>query len=210
MKTGIHRLFILTCIVLLVVGCNPVYKKNTIVIPPKSEAGLLCVKSCNSDQQLCNSQCLDRYEQCKAGLSSEIKSIFDHKTDIYYSELEQYNHHIPQYNRSYNKYLAEKTKYQNQLNITKANCDERHDLICDATKATEQTLEDLKNNFYSEDGPLAVKPIKPSKPVFAEVANEYVSKRCSKSCNCNSTFQACFAYCGGSIKLEKICVRHCK
>ena len=210
MKTGFLKLFVLGGVVALAVGCNPVYKKNTILIPPKSEAGLLCVKSCNSEKHMCNQQCLDRYEQCKAGMTNEIQSQFRRQTEIYLSELEQHDRSMRLYNISYNKYLSQKTQYQNQYNHAKAACDNRDESACNEAKVIERTLEDLRNNYYGDNGPLAAEPQKPKKPIFSEFANELVNKRCSQTCNCDMNFQQCFAQCGGTIKHELICVENCK
>jgi len=159
---------------------------------------------------MCNSQCLDRYEQCKVGLSSEIHALFDRQSEIYLSELDHYDRSMRQYNRSYDKYLSEKTSYQNQKNYANAACDDRHEIPCKEAQVIEQTLDDLRKNYYLNNGPLSVEPQKPTKPLFSDIANELIEKQCSKSCDCDAAFSQCFTQCGGQIKEEHVCVQNCK
>jgi hypothetical protein len=192
--------------VLILSGCNPVYKKKTVYTPPASEAGLLCVKSCNSDRQYCNSQCMDRYEQCKTGLSDEIQSLFNQRTQIYQTELDDYDRYSKISNDNYNAYLIEKTKYQNRLNLASAKCNHHNNEACIKAKAFEQTLDDLNNNFSEQ----LKKQQKPVKPNFAVISNKYISERCSRSCNCSSIYQQCYSQCGGRIMDEQVCIKNCK
>ena len=206
------------CLLLLCAGfglcaCGPQYEIRHSFQPPATADGLVCTQHCQTIKAQCSNDCRADYTRCAENAWLDAKLTLPTALQIYAVETAGYSAELAMYQQSQRSYIERKSELESKRDKFEVRCAEAKSTLAKPCKERDRInarLKNLRQDYHSNEGPLANKPVKPNKPDLNSEANYLISQRCHSACPCEQTFRACYQQCGGQIYSEKICVNNCK
>lgn len=192
------KFWIKSVFIVLVAGvlgsCAPTYETRYELTPPKTTAGLQCLKTCEVKAQQCNTSCAQRYSACSAKAEQQAKLEMP-------KYQQQYEVALAVWRERYSQYLQDKMFYDMRRDQARAMRD-----ACEIVKGDRHECPRMGPHWSDRPDEPEDKPVAPT---LAGVTKAIRDATCQSDCQCDNQYRTCYSSCGGGVKPQQFCVRNC-
>lgn len=178
---ALTRHFIAAALLSALMGCaTPQYQTHVRLIPPADAQGQNCVRACEAQKNICQTNCQSRYQTCVKDLEPQLEA--------HYAEA------LRQYGNELRRYATALRHYEMQLRFEWLNSYPFHHPY---------GWEPWPAPSFP---PLYPEPVMPTRD---GVRMQLEKSNCPSDCNCLPAYDTCFIGCGGQRLTETVCIQNC-